>query len=65
MSKDRHQDPWKSPKPNARKGWDRSLVREHDAEAADRPHPSAKALKTYGAQHDEARRQIRELQSRY
>jgi len=36
-----------------------------DDRDADRPHAGAKSQKTFGIREDEARRQIRELRSRY
>ncbi len=36
-----------------------------DDRDGDRPHPGAKSQRTFGVRDDEARRQIRELRSRY
>jgi uncharacterized protein YjbJ (UPF0337 family) len=52
-------------KGNVRKGWGRWTGDEHQVERGEREHASGKMQRTYGIRQDEARQQIRELQSRY
>ncbi len=65
MNRDRIAGQWKQVKGHVRKGWGR-LAGDHDqVERGEREHATGKMQRTYGIRQDEARQQIRELQSRY
>jgi uncharacterized protein YjbJ (UPF0337 family) len=64
MNRDRMAGQLKQVKGNLRKGWGR-IRDEHQTERGEREHASGKTQRTYGIRQDEARQQIRELQSRY
>ncbi len=49
----------------SRKGWGRLLGDNNQTDRGEREHASFKAQRTFGVRQDEARQQIRELQSRY
>jgi len=65
MNRDRIEGHWKQMKGRARKNWGEWTGDERAAQAGERERLSGKMQKTYGIRQDEARRQIRELQSRY
>ncbi len=65
MNRDRLEGQWKQVKGNVRKGWGRWTGDENQIEKGLREHASGKLQRTYGVRQDEARQQIRELQSRY
>jgi uncharacterized protein YjbJ (UPF0337 family) len=56
---------WKQVKGNVRKHWGRWTDDKNQMEQGEREQHSGKMQKTYGIRQDEARQQIRELQSRY
>jgi uncharacterized protein YjbJ (UPF0337 family) len=56
---------WKQVKGNVRKGWGRLAGDNDQVERGQREQASGKMQRTYGIRQDEARQQIRELQSRY
>ena len=65
MNRDRIEGHRKQTKGHARKNWDEGAGDGRATQAGERERLSGKAQKTYGIREDEARRQIRELQSRY
>jgi len=65
MNRDRIQGQWKQVKGQAREQWGRWTGNESDIERGQREHRAGKMQRTYGVRQDEAREQIRELQSRY
>ena len=65
MNRDRIEGQWKQMKGRARKNWGELTGNDRHAQAGERERLSGKMQKTYGIRQDEARQQIRELQSRY
>ena len=65
MNRDRMAGQLKQAKGSARKGWGRWTGDEHQVERGQREHALGKTQRTYGIRQEEAREQIRELQSRY
>ena len=65
MNRDRIEGQWKQMKGRARKSWGEWTGNERAALAGERERLSGRLQRTYGIRQDEARRHIRELQSRY
>ena len=65
MNRDRIEGQWKQLKGHALKNWGELTGDERAVHAGERERLSGKMQKTYGIRQDEARQQIRELQSRY
>ena len=65
MNRDRIEGHWKQMKGRARRNWGELTGNERAVQAGERERLSGKMQKTYGIRQDEAREQIRELQSRY
>ena len=65
MNRDRIEGQWKQMKGRARKNWGEWTGDERAVQAGERERLSGRMQKTYGIRQDEARQQIRELQSRY
>jgi uncharacterized protein YjbJ (UPF0337 family) len=65
MNRDRIEGQRKQTKSRARRHWDEAGGDERAPQAGERERQPGKTQKTYGIRDDEARRQIRELQSRY
>ena len=65
MNRDRIDGHRKQTKGRARKNWDEGGSDERAPQAGERERQPGKMQKAYGIREDEARRQIRELQSRY
>jgi uncharacterized protein YjbJ (UPF0337 family) len=65
MNRDRIQGQWKQVKGQAREPWGRFTGNQNEVEHGQRERHAGKMQRTYGIRQDEAREQIRELQSRY
>jgi uncharacterized protein YjbJ (UPF0337 family) len=65
MNRDRIEGHWKQMKGRARKNWGELTGNDARCRRERRERLSGKMQKTYGIRQDEAREQIRELQSRY